>query len=59
MVGSHHAALECLRRAALPGQGFEARDMALKHAAKLMVLYERQLRTLQKAKGKGQQKVTV
>lgn len=33
--------------------------MALKHATKLMALYEKQLRTLQKSKGNGQQKVTV
>jgi hypothetical protein len=39
MVGTHFAALECLRRAALPNQTFEGRDMALKHAQKLMTLY--------------------
>jgi hypothetical protein len=33
--------------------------MALKHATKLMALYEKQHRALQKSKGKGQQKVTV
>lgn len=38
MVGSHHAALECLRRAALPDQSFEGRDMSLKQAAKLMAI---------------------
>jgi hypothetical protein len=59
MVGTHHAAIECLRRAALPNQTFDGRDMALKHAAKLMALYEKQHRALQKSKGKGQQKVTV
>lgn len=46
MVGTHHAAMECLRRAALPNQTFEGRDMALKHAAKLMALYEKQHRAL-------------
>ncbi|MBO6768971.1 MAG: hypothetical protein JJ901_11820 [Erythrobacter sp.] len=59
MVGTHFAALECLRRAALPNQTFEGRDMALKHAHKLMTLYARQLETLNKHRGKGQQKVTV
>jgi hypothetical protein len=59
MVGTHFAALECLRRAALPKQTFEGRDMALKHAHKLMTLYARQLETLNKNRGKGQQKVTV
>lgn len=59
MVGTHFAALDCLRRAALPNQTFEGRDMALKYAHKLMALYARQLETLNKHRGKGQQKVTV
>ncbi|NYI27472.1 hypothetical protein [Sulfitobacter geojensis] len=59
MVGTHFAALECLRRATLPNQTFEGRDMALKHAEKLMALYAKQLATLDKHHGKGQQKVTV
>lgn len=59
MVGTHFAALECLRRAKLPNQTFEGRDMALKHAEKLMALYAKQLATLDKHRGKGQQKVTV
>ena len=59
MVGTHDAALECLRRAALPGQSFEGRDVNLKHAHKLMSLYTQQLTTLNKHRGKGQQKVTV
>jgi hypothetical protein len=59
MVGTHDAALECLRRAALPGQTFAGRDMALKHAHKLMSLYTLQLAALNKHRGKGQQKVTV
>ena len=59
MTGTHFAALDCLRRAAVPGQTFEGRDMALKHAQKLMTLYARQLETLNKHRGKGQQKVTV
>jgi hypothetical protein len=59
MVGTHHAALECLRRAALPNQTFEGRDMALRHAEKLMDLYMKQAAALDKHRGKGQQKVTV
>ena len=31
MVGTHSAALECLRRAAIPSQNFEGRNMALNH----------------------------
>lgn len=59
MVGTHDAALECLRRAALANQTFEGRDMALKHAQRLMTLYTKQLETLNRHRGKGQQKVTV
>jgi hypothetical protein len=59
MVGTHSAALECLRRAALANQTFAGRDMALKHAYKLMTLYTQQLAALNKHRGKGQQKVTV
>ena len=59
MVGTHIAALECLRRAALTDQTFAGRDMALKHAHKLMTLYTQQLAALNKHRGKGQQKVTV
>lgn len=59
MVATHSAALECLRRAALPNQTSGGRDMSLKHAYKLMTLYAQQLATLNKHRGKGQQKVTV
>lgn len=59
MVGTHHAALECLRRAALENQTYAGRDMALKHAQKLMTLYTQQIAALNKHRGKGQQKVTV
>lgn len=59
MVASHVAAMECLKRAALPNQSFEAVDMTLKHAQKLMALHAKQLETLNKHRGKGQQKVTV
>ena len=51
MIGTHHAALECLKRAMLENQTFEGRENNLKHAAKLMSIY--------KHRGKGQQKVTV
>lgn len=59
MIGTHHAALECLHRAAVPDQTFAGRDMNLKHAAKLMALYSQQVAALDKHRGKGQQKVTV
>lgn len=59
MVGTHYAALECLRIAAVPKQNFGVKDMNLKHAQKLMALYLQQVAALNKHRGKGQQKVTV
>lgn len=59
MVGTHMSALECLRRANLPNQTFQGRDLALKYAHKLMALYTQQLAALNKHRGRGQQKVTV
>jgi len=58
MVGTHFAALECLRRTSHREHSLAGRDMALKHAQKLMTLYAKQLETLNKHRGKGQQKVT-
>jgi len=59
MIGTHEAATECLRRAMIEGQGFEARDVNLKHAEKLMAVYTKQIEALNKHRGKGQQKITV
>lgn len=59
IVATHSAAVESLRRAAIPAQSDMGRDVSLKHAHKLMTLYARQLATLNKHRGKGQQKVTV
>ena len=59
MVATHNAAMECLRRAMLPEQTTAGLDISLKHAAKLLAVYCRQLETLDKHRGKGQQKVTV
>lgn len=59
MIATHDAAMQCLVRAALPNQMLEARDHHLKHATKLMAVYERQLAALDKHRGKGQQKITV
>lgn len=59
MVATHSAALECLRRAMLTNQTFAGFEQSLKHAAKLMSIYARQVETLNKHRGKGQQKVTV
>lgn len=59
MIGAHHAAQECLRRAGLENQSFEARNQALDHAKKMMALYVNQMAALDKHRGKGQQQVTV
>jgi len=59
MVVTHSAVMDCFRRAMLNEQSFEGRDLNLKHAAKLMSIYTRQLEVLDKHRGKGQQKVTV
>lgn len=59
MVGTHAAAMECLRRAMVPSQTFEGRASNLGHAQKMMSLYARQLAALDKHRGKGEQKVTV
>lgn len=59
MIAAHNGAMECLRRAMMERQTFEGRDQNLKHATKLMGLYERQLAALDKHRGKGQQRITV
>ncbi len=59
MVGTHHAALECLRRAMIPGQLLPALEHNLRMAEKMMLLFAKQLETLNRHRGKGQQKVTV
>ena len=59
MVATHNAAMECLGRAMVPGQPFLVRDQSFKYATKLLSIYSRQIETLNKHRGKGQQKVTV
>jgi hypothetical protein len=59
MIATHAAAMECLRRAMIDEQTFEGRDQNLKHSAKLLGVYTRQVEALDKHRGKGQQKITV
>lgn len=59
MVAIHNASMECFRRSMLEGATFDGRDMNLKHAAKLTNCYSNMVNTLQKYRGKGQQKMTV
>ncbi len=59
MIAVHHATMECFSRAMIKGQSLELRDSNLKHAEKLTARFATQLETLNKHRGKGQQKVTV
>lgn len=59
MIGIHDAAMESLRRAALPDQSLIGREHHLKYATKLTAIFERQVAALDKHRGKGQQKITV
>jgi len=59
MIGLHNMAMECSRRAMIQGQSIEARDMNLRHAAKLMNAFTSAVSALDKHKGKGKQKITV
>ena len=43
----------------LPDQPIVSRDQDLKHAAKLLGIYTRQMEALDKHRGKGKQKITV
>ena len=59
MVATHAAAMECLRRSMIQKQTFLGRDNNLRHAAKLLSIFAKQLETLNRNRGKGQQKMTI
>lgn len=59
IVATHHAAMECMRRAMIPSDWIQGFELGMKHAAKLMTIYARQVEALDKHRGKGQQKITV
>ena len=59
MVATHNATMECFRRAMLREQTFEGRRENLTQANKLTRSYAMLLETLNRHRGKGQQKVTV
>lgn len=48
MFATHEAAMECLGRASAADAEVVSRDSDLKHAAKLMAIYERQVAALDK-----------
>ncbi len=59
MVATHESAMDCFRRAQIPGQTFEGRRMNLEFANKLVRSYATLVETLDKHRGKGQQVVRV
>ena len=59
MVATHAAAMECLRRSIIQEQSIKGRDSELRHAAKLLSIFAKQLETLNRNRGKGQQKMTI
>lgn len=59
LFASHAAAMECYRRAMLPDQSVEGKQINLTLAAKLTRANAEQAAALSKYRGKGQQKVVV
>lgn len=59
LIAAHNAAMECYRRAMINEQTFEGRRENLSQANKLSRTYSALLDTLNRHRGKGQQKVTV
>lgn len=59
MVAVHGAAMDYLRRAAQPGCGQAAREAAMRDAARLLMLFPRQLAHYDRRRGIGQQTMTV
>jgi hypothetical protein len=59
LIAGHNAAMECYRRAMLPGQAFEFRRENLNQAGKLSRTFATLLEALNRHRGKGQQKVVV
>jgi len=59
LIACHNASMECYRRAMLPEQAFELRQGNLNQANKLSRTYSTLLESLNRHRGKGQQKVTV
>jgi len=59
LLACHNASMECYRRAMLNEQSFESRRENLSQANKLSRTYATLLESLNRHRGKGQQKVTV
>ncbi|MDG4649465.1 hypothetical protein P6F26_13555 [Roseibacterium sp. SDUM158017] len=59
LFAAHSAAMECYRRAMIPGLPIESRRSELNQATKLSRTHAALVGALDKRRGKGQQKVTV
>jgi len=59
LIASHNAAMECCRRAMIPGQTFEGGREALNQANKLSRTYALLTEALDRHRGKGQQHIRV
>jgi hypothetical protein len=59
LIAIHNAAMECCRRAMIPGQTFEGRREALNQANKLSRTYALLTEALDRHRGKGQQHIRV
>ncbi len=59
MIAVHHKAMEDLRRARQEGQPVQAANDCVNRATKLLRTFVAQVETLNRYRGKGQQKVTV
>ena len=59
LIACHNASMECYRRAMIGQQTFEGRRENLNQANKLSRTYGTLLKSLNRHRGKGQQKVTV
>ena len=59
LLACHNAAMECYRRAMLPNQPLEGRNANLSQANRLSRTYASLLESLNRHRGKGQQKMTV
>jgi hypothetical protein len=59
LFASHAASMECYRRAMLPGQSVEGRELNLVQAAKLTRANAAQIEALAKHRNKGRQKITI
>ncbi|WP_052955051.1 hypothetical protein [Microvirga vignae] len=59
MVGTHNAAMECLKRAAEAGQNTASYEINMRLAAKFFAIYLQQLDGLNRHRGKGSPQVNV